>query len=251
MMNNFIVDVPFYNAEKFIERCLNSILTQKYNNYKIVLTNDASTDSSDIIIQKILKEFPDKIIYIKNSENMGAMYNHQNVAFNYASPDSIVVHVDGDDWLSEKNVLSYINDFYNNNDCWMMYGQYSFLSGRHGTSKPYDSKEMFDMKRNLDFMVSHIRTFKGHVFHEIKNQDPELNCFKNSNGDWYSMTCDVAMMYPLMEICGYEKVKYNDKVLYIYNDSNPISDVKKDMRLQLSIHHEINKKPKFKKHSYE
>ena len=34
---------------------------------------------------------------------------------------------------------------------------------------------------------------------------------KDCFGNWYSMTCDVAMMYPLMEICGYEKVKYNDK----------------------------------------
>ncbi len=61
------------------------------------------------------------------------------------------------------------------------------------------------------------------------------------------MTCDVAMMYPIMEICGYEKVAFNDKVLYIYNDSNPISDVRVDMRLQIEINNEINLKPKFNK----
>jgi glycosyltransferase involved in cell wall biosynthesis len=246
-MNSFKIVIPFYNAEKYIERCLLSVLSQRYEDLTIILTNDASTDSSDEIIQRIIKDFPGKIVYIKNKTNMGAMYNHQNSALTHCGPDDIVVHLDGDDWLSGKKVLSYIDEFYSKNVCWLMYGQYSFLSGRHGTSKPYASKEDFDRKRELDFMVSHIRTFKGFVFHEIKNQDPDLKCFKDASGNWYSMTCDVAMMYPLMEVCGYERVKYNDKVLYTYNDSNPISDVKKDMNLQLRIHHEINKKPKFKK----
>jgi glycosyltransferase involved in cell wall biosynthesis len=247
-MNNIKVDISFYNADKFIERCLMSVLTQDYQNFHIILINDGSNDNSDKIIQEILKVYSDKITYINNIENMGAMYNHQNMVLNYCEPNDIVVNLDGDDWLSNSNVLSYINDFYKSNDCWLMYGQYKFLSsGRYGTSKPYLSEEMFEKKRELDFMVSHIRTFKAFTFQEIKNQDPELNCFKDSNGDWYSMTCDVAMMYPLMEICGYEKVKYNDKVLYIYNDTNPISDVKKDMGLQLRIHNEINNKPKFKK----
>lgn len=246
-MNTFKIDIPFYNAEKYIERCLMSVLTQKYDNFHIILTNDASTDKSDEIIQEILKEFPNKITYIKNDKNMGAMYNHQKMAFNYCDPEDIVIHLDGDDLLINKKVLSYINEFYNKNNCWMMYGQYKFISGRAGTSKPYLSEYDFNRIRELPFVVSHIRTFKAFAFHEIKNQDPELRCFKNSLGDWYPMTCDVAMMYPLMEICGYEKVKYNDKILYLYNDNNPISDVKKNMQLQLSINYEINSKSKFKK----
>lgn len=245
-MNKFKIDIPFYNAEKYIERCLMSVLTQKYHDFHIILTNDNSTDSSDDIINEILKDFSDKITYIKNDKNMGAMYNHQNMAFNHCDPDDIIVHIDGDDFLKNKNVLSYIDDFYRENDCWLMYGQYTFLSGRAGTSKPY-SKTEFENIRKRDFVVSHIRTFRAFAFHEIKKQDPDLSCFKNKGGEWYSMTCDVAMMYPLMEICGYEKIKFNDKILYIYNDSNPISDVKKNMKLQLDINHEINNKPKFQK----
>lgn len=245
MNNHFTIVIPFYNAEDFVERSLFSVLTQNYEDFKIILVNDCSTDSSDEKIKKIISDFGDKITYIKNEKRLGAMYNHQMAVFNYCNPDDIVIHLDGDDWLSDKKVLSYINDFYNEHDCLMMYGQAKYLSGRDGNAKPYTSKEEFDNKRNIfQFYISHIRTFRALLFHEIKKQDPELRCFKNQNDEWYSMTCDVAMMYPLMEICGYEKMKYNDKVLYIYNDSNPIQDFKINLQLQESIHREVlSKKP--------
>lgn len=247
-MDNFLkIEIPFYNAEKYIKRCLYSVLSQKYENYKIILTNDNSSDNSDKIIKEILEQYPDKIKYIVNKERMGAMYNHQRAVFDFCEDNDIVLHLDGDDYLYNKNVLSYINDFYNEKECWIMYGQYKFLSGRNGTSRAYKNEEEFNKKREIDFFTSHIRTFRAFAFKEIKNQDPELTCFKDLNGNWYSMTCDVAMMYPLLEVCGYEKVCFNDKVLYIYNDQNLISDVKVDYKKQISIHEQINKKPKFKK----
>ena len=112
-MNSLKLDIPFYNAEKFIRKCLLSVLTQNYNNYHIILTNDASTDSSDKIIQEIIKMFPNKITYIKNETRMGAMFNRQRAAFEHCNSSDIVIHLDGDDWLSDKKALSYIDDFYN------------------------------------------------------------------------------------------------------------------------------------------
>lgn len=247
MNNSFKIVIPFYNAENFVEKSVLSALTQRYENFKIILINDCSSDSSHERLQSLLSEFQDKIVYIKNDKRMGAMYNHQMAVFEHCEKDDIVVQLDGDDWFVNKNVLSYINDFYNNSNCWMMYGQAQYLSGRRGNAKEYNSIEEFNNKRNVfDFYISHVRTFRAFLFHDIKRQDPELKCFKDNNGDWYSMTCDVAMMYPLMEICGYEKMKYNDKVLYIYNDSNPIQDFKIDLHLQESIHREILRKEPFK-----
>jgi len=48
-------------------------------------------------------------------------------------------------------------------------------------------------------------------------------------------------------MAGFDKVKYNDTSLYIYNRSNPISDDRVNQQLQWNIHLEINKKPSFKK----
>lgn len=247
MKNKFKIVTPFYNAENYIRKSLISSLTQNYDNFKIVLVNDASTDKSEENIKDLLKEYPNKIVYIKNENRLGAMYNHQNVMFNYCDGDDIIVQVDGDDWLIDDSVLSYINDFYINNNCMVMYGQAKYLSGRRGNATPYTSKEEFLNKRkNFKFHVSHVRTFYAKLFYEIKNQDKELLCFKDKLGVWYNMTCDVAMMYPIMEICGYEKVKYNDRILYVYNDSNPIQDFKIDLSRQEYIHMEILNKKEFK-----
>lgn len=246
MTNKFSIIIPFYNASEFIERSIMSALTQKYDNFKIILINDCSTDNSEDIIKNIVNDNTEKITYIKNEKRMGAMYNHTNAVMNYCDEQDIVIQLDGDDWLNSKKVLEYINEFYEKESCWMMYGQAQYFSGRKGNARPYISKDEFDNKRKLDFYVSHIRTFRAFTFHEIKNQDPDFLCFKDQKGNWYSMSCDVAMMYPILEICGYEKVKYNDKPLYIYNDSNSISDVKVDFQLQYSIHQEILRKKPFK-----
>ncbi|MFR4319285.1 MAG: glycosyltransferase family 2 protein [Eubacterium sp.] len=54
MMNELIsVVIPVYNAEKYIKRCLNSIMNQTYDNLQIVVVNDGSTDDT----KKILEEY--------------------------------------------------------------------------------------------------------------------------------------------------------------------------------------------------
>jgi hypothetical protein len=48
-------------------------------------------------------------------------------------------------------------------------------------------------------------------------------------------------------MAGYNKVKFNDTILYVYNRSNPISDDKVNQQLQWDIHAEISNKPSFNK----
>ena len=73
------------------------------------------------------------------------------------------------------------------------------------------------------------------------------NFMKDKNNEWYKMTYDVAMCYPMLEMAGLEHVFYNEKKLYVYNRNNPISDDKVNQMLQWQIHDEINKKKPFKK----
>jgi hypothetical protein len=95
--------------------------------------------------------------------------------------------------------------------------------------------------------VSHLRTFRAGLYQNIKKQDPELKCMKDKNGEFYRWAYDTVMVYPMMEIAGYDKVKYNDKVLYIYNRDNPLSEDKINQQLQWDVHAEVLKKPSFKK----
>ena len=65
--------VPCYNSEQYIDRCLDSILSQTYNNIELIIVNDGSSDNTDLIIEKRRNEieaFVSSFIYIKQ-ENQG------------------------------------------------------------------------------------------------------------------------------------------------------------------------------------
>ena len=65
----FSIIVPVYNVEKYLRKCIESVLCQKFKNYEIVLINDGGTDNSLIICEEYLEKYPSKIklLTIKNS----------------------------------------------------------------------------------------------------------------------------------------------------------------------------------------
>lgn len=88
--------IPAYNAEKTIGRTLDSIIHQTDNRYEIIIINDGSTDRTDLVCKKYLKENADKIKYIfQNNRGLGGARNRgmELVATEYVS------FIDSDDWL--------------------------------------------------------------------------------------------------------------------------------------------------------
>lgn len=240
--NKFVIITPFYNPGEFLDKCISSLITQKYDNYKMVFIDDMSTDDS----WNKLPHEDERVVCIKNSVRKTALENIHNAIMDHCEKDDICILVDGDDWLNNKKVLNYLNDFYNENDCWISYGQASWTDGRRGFASEYSEQE-FSNIRKVPFRVSHLRTFRAGLYQRIKEQDPNFSCMKDSNGDFYKMTYDVAIMFPIMEMAGYEKTKFNDTILYIYNRENPISDDKVNQQLQWDIHKEISDKKMFNK----
>ena len=68
--------VPVYNAEKFIDETINTVLNQTYKNWELLLINDCSTDNSVKLIQKYLKD--ERIKLINNKENSRAAITRNN-----------------------------------------------------------------------------------------------------------------------------------------------------------------------------
>lgn len=64
------VIVPVYNMEKYLRRCLDSILNQKLDNMQVLLVNDGSKDSSEQIIDEYITKYPNLFEKI-NKENGG------------------------------------------------------------------------------------------------------------------------------------------------------------------------------------
>ncbi len=238
--NKIVIITPFYNAGKFLLKNVRTSLMQKYDNYKVIFIDDCSTDSSWEMIPKN----DDRVIMIRNKERKTALENIHDAVMNHCDPDDIVALIDGDDWLPSRTVLNEVNDFYNEHNCWVSYGQASWTDGRRGFARAYSFDE-FQNVRKAQFVVSHLRTFRAGLYHKIAEQDSDFSCLKDKDGKFYRMTYDVAIMIPLMEMAGFNKVKFNDKIWYIYNRDNPISDDKVSQKTQTDIHTEITRKKPF------
>ena len=70
MEKKVTIVVPVYNAEKYIAKCLDSILNNTYKNIEVILINDASKDNSQKILNEYQKKYPQQLI-VKEQENKG------------------------------------------------------------------------------------------------------------------------------------------------------------------------------------
>ena len=95
--NNFKVSIIscVYNNEKFLDKCLKSIIYQSLKDIQIILVNDGSTDNTLSIMQKYQKLDPR--IKIINQKNQGLSKSRNNVL--EIAQGEIVVFVDGDDFI--------------------------------------------------------------------------------------------------------------------------------------------------------
>lgn len=94
------VIIPIYNAEKYLDRCIESVISQTYENIEIILVNDGSLDKSGEICDKYKKE--DSRITVIHKEN-GGVSKARNCGMNIASGEYIFF-LDSDDFI-EKDAL--------------------------------------------------------------------------------------------------------------------------------------------------
>ena len=65
------VIIPVYNVEKYLERCLDSIMKQAYQDFEVLCINDCSTDDSMEIVDGYVRDYPGKVKRIDNKKNLG------------------------------------------------------------------------------------------------------------------------------------------------------------------------------------
>ena len=106
-MKKISVIVPIYNVEKYIARCIDSILSQNYENLELILINDGSTDGVETIINTYLEKYSNTIKYIKK-ENTG-LSDTRNIGIQNATGEYIMF-VDSDDYL-EPNLLARLTSY--------------------------------------------------------------------------------------------------------------------------------------------
>ncbi|MDX8430976.1 MAG: glycosyltransferase [Candidatus Algichlamydia australiensis] len=239
----FVIITPSYNNEKYCVANIRASLRQEYKNYRIIFINDCSSDRTLQLVQKEIEKSGKKeiVTIVDNHTRNLALANYYNAIHEFVDDDEIVLTVDGDDKLASNYVLYYLNRTYSNpeKEIWLTYGQLGFWSNPKCKSWVSDMPKKVVEKnafRKHTHLPSHLRTFYAWLFKMIKEEDLK------SNGAFYPMTWDVAIMMPMIEMAR-DHFKFIPKVLYIYNDLNPLNDHKASQELQFSINREIRNKP--------
>jgi len=241
---HFKIIVPMYNVENWIGTTIKSIKEQSHKNFECILLDDLSTDSTvEECRIAILDDLRFKLI--QNTEKKYALGNHiAGIDISNPNDEDVIVHVDGDDWLANKDVLEKVKNRYEKTNCLMTYGNHiDYPAGEPRNPLFRYPKNIVESNnfRNYRFLISHLRTFKYKLWKKIDQQD-----FLDKNGNLYKRTCDLAMMFPLIELAG-ERFEFIDDILYVYNMANPLNDFKIDHKEQFSYELELRNKRKYER----
>jgi glycosyltransferase involved in cell wall biosynthesis len=222
MENKFKIITPSYNNEEFVEYNLASILNQTYTNYEVLYINDNSTDNTFSKVESIVGNNP-QFKLINRTENKGAAYNYFFELDEYLDNDNdIIVHLDGDDWLFDNNVLKNLNDYYNEKDVWMTYGKFYCYDGTDNLTLGYPQSTPhpdFVLEHKLfrqdTWRASHMRTYRTFLFKKLDTND----LISKLDNKLYWHAVDLAFQYPYLEMCPKNKVGAVDFPTCIYNQA--------------------------------
>jgi glycosyltransferase involved in cell wall biosynthesis len=212
----FVIVTAAHNVEQFVRRHLDSIWGQDYpkHDYRHVIYDDASSDATSDLIQLFIGDSPDcNIEHVRNEQRIGGCANLTR-GFRSAPKGSVVLQVDGDDWLPDPQVLSYLNLLYQDQDLWMTYNSWVFPDGRPPINCwPIPSRVIERASyRDEPWNSSHLHSFRSQLFAHVRDEsliDPDTH-------DFFSSAVDMAHYFPMLELSG-KHARHVERPLYVYN----------------------------------
>jgi glycosyltransferase involved in cell wall biosynthesis len=205
----------FWNAEKYIGKCIESLQMQKFKDFKVYLIDDMSTDNSVSKIKKLI-DGDIRFELIINKEKKFKLRNFDELIRTF-DEDDVVIELDGDDWLYLPTVLDEINKTYQDSSVWITNGSFMYSNGSKGFSAKCNALTI----RKDAFQFSHLRTWKAFLWKSIPIEN-----FKETNGEYFKSGADVAYTFPLLELAGEKHYKFISSILYVYNANSPYNDHK-------------------------
>ncbi|MFA6535598.1 MAG: glycosyltransferase family 2 protein, partial [Candidatus Babeliales bacterium] len=216
----FVVIIASFNNKNWYKVNLDSILSQKYENYKVIYIDDNSTDGTGGLVKEYISAHKDKlnkILFIQNTVRCGATANIYK-AIHSCDNDSIIVILDGDDWVKNDHVLALLNKVYSDPNIWLTYGQferYPYCTVGYCSEIPEEVIKANSF-RSYKWVSSHLRTFYAWLYKRIKLEDLMFD------GEFVPVCSDLVTMFPMLEMAG-RHFKFISDVLYVYNCINPNS----------------------------
>ena len=203
-MDNLIsVIVPIYNVEKYLDRCIKSIVNQSYTNLEIILVDDGSPDRCGEICDEWVKK--DNRIKVIHKEN-GGLSDARNAGIEIAKGEYLSF-IDSDDYVNKDFIKILYNLLIENNSDISMCGVCE-------TKKDEDINKEIGKGNIRNILSKNALEGKEHVYCVAWNKLYKKSIFKNIRYPKGKIHEDVAVIYKIMYYS--EKISITDSKLYFY-----------------------------------
>jgi len=201
------VIVPVYNVEKYIEKCILSILSQTYNNYELILLNDGSTDGSYDVILKYEDNPRVTIINKPNTGQSDTRYQGLLIA-----KGDYVYFVDSDDFI-ETNALEVLVEQVDKTNADVVFGRYRLVDENGNilrTQKNYSANSLNGVENILRNAIS-FTDFKASLCLKLIRKDLFIKSFNDEVRE-LRVNEDMYLSISLSAYCN--KVVFINNVIY-------------------------------------
>lgn len=196
------VIIPVYNVEKYLKRCLDSVVNQTYKNLEIILVDDGSADNSGKICDEYAQK--DKRIIVIHKEN-GGVSSVRNKGLDICTGD-YVSFIDSDDWL-ENCFYEYVVNNVKDNDLLIFF--YHITNGKNSKWIKYNNAE-FELTKEKCLMELTKAKIQSYLWVMIFKRKLFYNIRFPQNRNYE----DQAIMHLLIDKC--QNIKYCNKAFYNY-----------------------------------
>lgn len=227
-------------AEKYIDRCLQSILSQT-EAFEAQVVLDPVGDDTYLLAKKY--ECGNLKVILNDQQDYAMQNIVKGIELLKCSYDDIIVTVDADDWFASNEALSIVRRYYDQDpELLVTYGSWVGYPDPNCATNcaPYLRHEFDSGLRNFSWRGTHLRTLKYKVWQNIQNKD-----LRDNDGKYLKTAWDMAFMIPALEMAGYDRSKYIPEKIYTYNKETPFNDEKMRYKQQLFDAAYINSKKKY------
>ena len=192
-MTELVVVTPAYNCAQYIEQTIKSIYAQSYDNWRMVIIDDVSTDGTGEICLKTAEQFGilDRLQVVRREEKYGETRNTIDVCKDI-SDDAVIVRVDGGDWITDLDCFYFLDHVYRNaNDPAVVWTGHRWAFTGTSISGPLDPSLS---PYQQPWKSSHLKTFRRNSMNGINPEN-----YYGQDGEWITIACDQAVFLPMLE----------------------------------------------------
>jgi len=230
MQPKISIIIPTYNRANYVEQTIESALAQDYENYEVIVSDNASTDTTTEVINKYLKN--DKFKYYKNETNIGMVKNWHKALYDYSTGDWFLILSDDDYFIDSSYLTKAVELMLKDESVHIVYA--------NGYIKHEDTGEMVALELPFDEINEGKKIFLSRG--TIKPQDftlcnilfkkekaLQLKPFENE----FNIGCDSELF---LKMCIYGKVGIVQDYVSVYrvHASNLIKEVNKNFDIFLN-----------------